>query len=246
MTPSCAEGSLIDAAATAERIAIDRLAPGTVLVLAPHPDDETFGCGLAIAAAAERGIFVHIVTVTYGEASHPNSSTFPPDRLRSFRMREFECAVRALGVDTITCRWLDYPDGKMDARHINGLKDEIIAIAEEVEAAVLWTTWEDDPHCDHRTTAQAATAAANHCAISLWQYAVWGRFGNRAVPSVDRLRRFDAASQRDRKREAAACYRTQTTDLINDDPNGFRMPDNLLEHFIEHDEIFIGPANDGE
>ena len=37
-----------------------------VLVLAPHPDDEVFGCGAAIAMHVAEGSAVHVVIVTDG------------------------------------------------------------------------------------------------------------------------------------------------------------------------------------
>ena len=47
------------------------LPQGPVLVIAPHPDDETLGCGGLIAASVRAGHRVHTVFVTEGGASHP-------------------------------------------------------------------------------------------------------------------------------------------------------------------------------
>src|SRR5690606_38092378 len=47
---------------------------GPLLVIAPHPDDETLGCGGVIALATCRNVRVHTVFVTDGGASHPNSA----------------------------------------------------------------------------------------------------------------------------------------------------------------------------
>ena len=61
MIPSTAEGALLDKAKDRPVALIRDLAAGPVLVLAPHSDDETFGCGMAIAAAVVKNIPVHIV-----------------------------------------------------------------------------------------------------------------------------------------------------------------------------------------
>ena len=54
--PATEEGALMSAAADAPRIAIDATSPsGGLLIISPLPDDETFGCGQALAAAAEAG-----------------------------------------------------------------------------------------------------------------------------------------------------------------------------------------------
>ena len=37
-----------------------------VLVLAPHPDDEVFGCGGAIMRHVERGVSVRVIVVSDG------------------------------------------------------------------------------------------------------------------------------------------------------------------------------------
>lgn len=46
--------------------AVEAIAAHSVIVLAPHPDDEVFGCGGAIAAHAHRGVPVHVVILTDG------------------------------------------------------------------------------------------------------------------------------------------------------------------------------------
>ena len=89
---------------------IRNLAAGPVLVLAPHPDDETFSCGMAIAEAVVENIPEHIVVVTAGEASHPNSIAYRDARLKACRYLEFQNAVDELGGGGITFQVLNYPD----------------------------------------------------------------------------------------------------------------------------------------
>ncbi len=48
------------------------------VVVAPHPDDETLGCGVLIAAKRRLGAEVAVVFLTDGAASHPQ---FGSDRL---------------------------------------------------------------------------------------------------------------------------------------------------------------------
>src|SRR5690606_16204888 len=45
-----------------------------ITVIAPHPDDESLGCGGLIAALAADGRAVQVVFVTDGAGSHPNSA----------------------------------------------------------------------------------------------------------------------------------------------------------------------------
>src|ERR1700722_6232549 len=68
-----------------------------VLVVAPHPDDETLGCGGLISLLAQKDRVFYIVFVTDGSASHRNSSAWPAGRLATQRERE---ASNALACDS--------------------------------------------------------------------------------------------------------------------------------------------------
>ena len=71
---------------------------GPLLVLAPHPDDESLGCGGIIAEARARGHAVYVTVVTDGTASHPGSRTHTAARLQAVREKEVQAAVAELGV----------------------------------------------------------------------------------------------------------------------------------------------------
>ncbi|RKJ98019.1 PIG-L family deacetylase, partial [Pseudoroseomonas wenyumeiae] len=74
------------------------LAPGGLVVLAPHPDDESLGCGGLLAAAAQAGRAVAVVFVSDGGASHPRSRRYPRLALRRLREAEALAALAALGL----------------------------------------------------------------------------------------------------------------------------------------------------
>src|SRR3984893_10953906 len=46
---------------------------GGIVVVAPHPDDETLGCGGLIALASQLGRNIQVVVISDGVGSHPNS-----------------------------------------------------------------------------------------------------------------------------------------------------------------------------
>jgi LmbE family N-acetylglucosaminyl deacetylase len=71
---------------------------GRALILAPHPDDESLGCGGLIAAACEAGQPPIVVILTDGAGSHPHSRRFPPDILRATREAETLAALACLGL----------------------------------------------------------------------------------------------------------------------------------------------------
>jgi len=80
-----------------------------LLAIFAHPDDETFTSAGVLAAAAERGIPVTLISATRGEAGE---SAIPgldhPDRLGLVRERELRDAMGVVGVGDV--RFLDYCD----------------------------------------------------------------------------------------------------------------------------------------
>jgi LmbE family N-acetylglucosaminyl deacetylase len=68
------------------------------IVIAPHPDDESLACGGLIADACRQGLRGKVVIVSDGAGSHPNSKTYPADRLRSLREEEARQAAAELGL----------------------------------------------------------------------------------------------------------------------------------------------------
>src|SRR5687767_3222241 len=68
-----------------------------LLVLAPHPDDETIGCGATILRRRAAGTAVRVVVATDGRLSH-RSAEVTPDELARIRAAEFREACSRLGV----------------------------------------------------------------------------------------------------------------------------------------------------
>ena len=54
---------------------------GRVMIVAPHPDDESLGCGGLIAQLKAQKAEVWVLFLTNGEASHPNSLSYPAKKL---------------------------------------------------------------------------------------------------------------------------------------------------------------------
>jgi len=236
--PRKPEGSILQAAACAPSVDIETIAPqGTILIIAPHPDDETFGCGMAMAAAADRLRKIAIVLLTDGEGSHPNSPHYQRDRLVALRSTEFADALKILVPTTkVDVLRMHLPDG--NSRYDRSVLGRVVAFAHRRQTAAVWSTWRGDPHCDHETAGLLASDVAKSLAVPLWSFAVWGRFGDRSVPA--RLTTFHDATMMERKRKAIAAYRSQTDRRVVDDPSGFTMPPALVRHFAAHPELFIG------
>ena len=233
-------GTLLEAAATAPFVSLDTISPsGGLLVISPHPDDETLGCGQALSTAAVSGRKVGIVLLTDGEGSHPNSQEYNEKRLKELRLREFAEAVAQLAPDAeVRLLRLGLRDGATSRATIaRSDVERAIQFAQSISARSIWSTWGNDPHCDHETAAHLAEQIADAVELPLWSYAVWGRFEKLTQPV--KPVRFQADLAKQRKLHAMRAYRSQLTALITDDREGFVMPPVLVEHFAQQPEIFI-------
>lgn len=222
---------------------------GTIVVLAPHPDDETLGCGGLMAAARSLGRRVHIVILTDGTGSHPHSKTYPASRLAALRREESQRAAEVLGLAASDLTFLGLKDAA--APHAGAAFDAAVGRIEDIirslgGAETLLVTWKHDPHCDHEAAASMAEAvAARQPGLRLWRYPIWGLHLEAGV-DVDAPPptgfRVDITPWLAAKRAAIACHASQMTNLIDDDPDGFRFAENTLAPFLARYERFIGPA----
>ncbi|WP_117238575.1 PIG-L deacetylase family protein [Thermus sediminis] len=69
-----------------------------LLVVVPHPDDETLGAGGALLLAKASGLRTSVLTLTRGEAGR-TLGLCPPEDLPKVRLEELGRAAEILGVD---------------------------------------------------------------------------------------------------------------------------------------------------
>ena len=236
-------GRLLVQAEHASEISLPTLAgSGNVLVLAPHPDDETLGCAQAIAAACGSGRKVIVAVITNGNLSHPNSQRYPKAALAALRQQECMNALNVLGGGAVVPVFLDYDD--QAAPHtVDQQKQCVLRLQElvcEYDVTAVWASWEQDPHCDHQRVARLAQLLlACQRQLVLFEYPIWGRFLPDTPVLNGTLYRFVGPADRTQKARAIDCYRSQTTSLIDDDPDGFVMEPEARAHFLNTPELFI-------
>ncbi|MFL5287258.1 MAG: PIG-L deacetylase family protein [Rhodopila sp.] len=219
---------------------------GTCLVLAPHPDDESVGCGGLIAAccAAERAPMVAILTD--GAASHPGSRTYPPERMRMVRKREAHQAVAHLGLPAKRLVFCNYPDTQAPksgpgfeaaVRMLCGL------VAHEPDCTAIVGPWQHDPHADHEAAALIATEVAARSALRRVSYPVWGWLLPReaVIPEDAPARgcRLDITPFLPAKRRAVGAHKSQFGEVVTDDPAGFQIPPELMDIADQPFETFL-------
>jgi mycothiol S-conjugate amidase len=108
----------------------------TILVVRPHPDDESSATGGMLACYAARGVRTGVVTCTGGEEGEIHDPDLDPvadfPRLGEIRARELRNACAVLGVSEL--RLLGYRDSGMKDTPANGHPDAFCN-ADAVEAA---------------------------------------------------------------------------------------------------------------
>lgn len=221
---------------------------GATLVVAPHPDDETLACGGAIALLRHWQLPVSVLVVTDGAASHPRSRRFPPARVAALRQAEARAATALLGVPGDQLTFLGLPDGATPRQGEATFARAVDSTATLLLGAQIRTVlapWRRDPHRDHRA-ASAITRAALQTAgshIRLIEYPVWT--WTKAEPG-DAPRDGETSAWRlgilpmvARKRAAIRAHRSQITDLIDDDPTGFRLGTADIERFSQEWELYL-------
>jgi LmbE family N-acetylglucosaminyl deacetylase len=215
------------------------------VVLSPHPDDETLGTGGLIAEARTAGQEVDVIVVTDGSGSHPRSKQYPRQRLVDVRYSEVHQAGLALGLEPDRIVFLGLPDtlAPKSGPQFDAAVEETLNVIRRSEAGALFVTWERDPHCDHEASAELARVVRRMSpGLKLWAYPIWGWH----IEASAEIRqpplmasRIDISPYRDRKLEAIAAHASQMTDLISDDPEGFRFDKNSLAPFLGQYEYFI-------
>lgn len=134
-----------------------------LLVVAPHPDDETVMCGGTAALLAADGTDVSVVFLTDGEGTRAG------DR-GGVRQEEARRACTVLGVRPV--RFLGLPDGGV-ADHLDRLGRGLREVLEEVRPDAVALPWFLDGHPDHEAATRGLAAAEPPDALEVLAGEVW-------------------------------------------------------------------------
>jgi len=209
-----------DGAAAALRRRSQPLPPldGVLLVIAPHPDDETLGCGGFIARQARAGRRVHVLFVTDGEASHPEHPALTRPELADRRREEAIAALQALGVaqPRAAATFLGAPDGALDrlpAEDATAVVDVLKRWIRADRPEIVLAPFLGGGSSEHDAVATLVRRAlAEQGGGRLLEYPVWAWCALRLrgqVGSAQHNFRLDLGDLRAVKRQAILCHRTQ-------------------------------------
>jgi N-acetyl-1-D-myo-inositol-2-amino-2-deoxy-alpha-D-glucopyranoside deacetylase len=139
---------------------------GGVLAVFSHPDDESILAGGTLAACAQAGLHVGVLSLTRGEAGDSaDPALATPDDLAYARARELEQAGRALGASWTEC--LHFPDGSLEWVPDGELVKAVAhRIAEHRPEAVITFApeglyWHPDHLATHRATVEAVAGGGS-------------------------------------------------------------------------------------
>jgi LmbE family N-acetylglucosaminyl deacetylase len=122
----------------------------TILVIAPHPDDETLGCGGTLLKLSRSGIDVHWLIVT-----SMTPDMFTPARIAS-RDAEILAVGKAYGFSSL--HRLDLPTTKLDTLPLGQIVGAAEAVFKAVKPAMIFLPYAGDAHSDHAVTFKACAA----------------------------------------------------------------------------------------
>lgn len=160
---------------------------GGMLIIAPHPDDETLGCGGVINKYSRQGIHIEVLILTDGID-------------KEIRHREFVHAMKCLG--NITFHFAGCPEGKlMDDK--DKMKSIFRHHIEMVKPELILLPYILDKHVDHKASNRIlAESMDGYYKGCIGMYEVW-------TPILYPNCYVDVTAQYDRKIEAIKQYTTQ-------------------------------------
>lgn len=234
------------------------------LVFAPHPDDETLGCGGTLLLKRARGAEVGVAFLTDGSKSHP--ALVPAETLANQRRLEALEACQRLGISEGSVTWMGFPDGELSA-HEDAATARVVELLTAWRPHLVFAPYPVSEHPDHVTTERVVREALRRAAldgpVTLLEYPIWfwhhfpwvslrgseghallaktiaAGFGLRALTDLDA--RVDVRAVRQAKRAALAAHRSQL-ERRDGDPGWWTLGDvsdgEFLEHLLGDEERF--------
>lgn len=188
-----------------------------LLVVLPHPDDESFSSGGTIAMHADAGVPVTYLCGTYGDMGRSMGMPFFANRetLRDVRERELAEACRILGARV---RFMGLRDKTVEFEDPDALASKVREVIEEVDADLVITFYPGHGvHPDHDALGEATRRAVAGMPAAreprLWAVAVGEREALEATLGPADVE-VDVRPYAERKRAALEAHASQTKTMF--------------------------------
>ena len=189
-----------------------------MVVIVPHPDDETLAAGGLIASQRDRGVDITIIAVTDGEHAYTDNHG-----LAELRRHEQTAALARLGVLRDKIIRLGLTDSNVTQQQAELITKLQLLITPDTQ---ILAPWHGDFHPDHEACARAAEAVTRATAATLISYFFWTwHRGTLDTLTGINLVKFPLTDETlTAKREALACHASQ----LHHAPEPEILPENLL------------------
>lgn len=200
-----------------------------VLIIAPHPDDEVFGCGMLINEMCKREKTINVIILSKGEASLPESVVSKKD-LISVRRSLAEKALTNLGLDVAkNLTILDFPDSKFAETPqdmIDDLSERITALSPDCVfvATPLESTRE------HPIGTKIVMSLLENTKIQVYYFCVWFYFKIplKKLVGIDFSKAYYTEGDSMAKQKSMDIYMDART------PSGYQYSCNLSSYFLRY------------
>jgi LmbE family N-acetylglucosaminyl deacetylase len=181
-----------------------------VIVLAPHMDDETIGCGGAIARHVKAGASVHTVFLTDGRHGSGRLQDLRGEARRAAELEvvatrkdEARRALETLGVHSIS--FLDVEDGTLESDP--GVVGRLASLLQAQQPQIVYVPCFLEQHPDHYAASRILLEATRGLSLRFQclAYEVWTPLFPNCLVKIDDVVEL--------KKTALAHYRSQLADL---------------------------------
>ncbi len=218
----------------------------TAIVFAPHPDDETLGCGGTIAKRIDEGYKVFVVILTDGRHAFSKvlniTSTPSPEEIKQIRKKEVTESVSILGVPKSNLFFFDFEDCTL-SEYEKEVEQAVTAFIEDHFPDEVYFPLKRDGHPDH----QAANRVISRCLQKRnlentgFQYSITHKF-SRVGPQFEkmigflsnRMRAVDISEYLDIKKQAVEEFKSEIRIFLSNQ----KSPIVNIKGHLENKELF--------
>ncbi len=221
---------------------------GPVLVIAPHMDDESLGCGLLLAGHPRKEC-LHLLFATDGSHS-PEPTAGAPEAIRRqlalTREQEAREAMAVLGLPAGNVAFLGFEDGTLATRK-DSLRAALVEHIRRVGASAVLVPFRYDRHPDHLAISHAVADAHRDGAftatvIEYFVYSQWrllpGGDVRAYLPVADLRARHPTDATARLKRRALECHRSQVSRFFQWQSRPI-LTGELLDRVCAEPEVFL-------
>ena len=220
---------------------------GRVIVFAPHPDDETLGCGGTIAKKLAEGYEVLVVVMADGRFSLLKSFGIDddpsPEQVKEIRRGEVLRATKILGLPEGNVVFLDFIDGMLGENE-KAAEEKVTAILKKNVPSEVYFTFERDAHPDHQAANRIVRRAVEKLGIkpAMYRYTIMHK-SSRFGPLIESFLSFfkrdrvyvDVSEFLPLKREAIKEFKSELTAIS---PKQSKPLIKDFKKFLKNKEVF--------